>query len=280
MAATASEFVEVGDLRLHYLSAGEGDPVVLLHGWPTSSFLWRNVMPSIAVHNRAIALDLPGFGQSDKPLDASYSFRFFDRVLDGFFEALGIGEVSLAVHDLGGPVGLYWACHHWDRVRRLALLNTLVYPEASWAVAAFVMAVRTPGLRNLLTSPWGLKTALRLGVARPDGLAADAVPGIQAPFRTSAERRALAKAGCNLSPKGFREIADLLAAFEGPVQIVYGEKDRILPDIAKTMARVKRDLPQAELTSLPDCGHFLQEDRPDEVGRLLSEFFSGAVRSS
>lgn len=271
----ASQFVEFGELRLHYTSAGEGEPVVLLHGWPTSSFLWRNVVPAIASHSRAIALDLPGFGKSDKPLDATYSFRYFSRVLDGFFDALGIDGVSLAIHDLGGPVGLYWACHHRDRLRRLAVLNTLVYPEVSWAVAAFVLAVRTPGLRSLLTSPWGLAKALRLGVADPRRLADDAIPGIQAPFRTSAERRALAKAGCNLSPKGFREIAKLLPAFKGPVRIVYGEKDRILPDVAETMARVKKDLPQAEVTSLTDCGHFLQEDRPQEVGRLLSEFFAG-----
>lgn len=271
---TASEIVEVDGLRLHYLSAGEGETVVLLHGWPTSSFLWRNVLPAIAAHNRVIALDLPGFGRSDKPLEASYSFRFFSKVLDGFFEALGIESLSFAVHDLGGPVGLFWACHHRERIRRLALLNTLVYPEASWAVAAFVMAVRTPGVRDLLTSPWGLAKALRWGVADPRRLADDAVPGIREPFRTRADRRALAKAGQNLSPKGFREIARLLPELECPVRIVYGERDRYLPDVAKTMARVCRDLPQAEATALPDCGHFLQEERPDEVGRLLSEFFA------
>ena len=161
MAETTGAYLDVEGLRLHYLTAGRGEPVVLLHGWPTSSFLWRNVMPPIAESNRVIALDLPGFGRSDKPLDASYSFRFFDRVL----AALGIEATSLAVHDVGGPVGLYWACRRPGRVRRLAILNTLLYPEFSWAVVLFIAACRLPGLRSLMVSPWGLKQAMRFGVA-------------------------------------------------------------------------------------------------------------------
>ncbi len=102
----SSRSVEVDGLRLHYLESGSGEPVLLLHGWPTSSFLYRNVIGHVAQNSRAIALDLPGFGSSDKPLDASYSFRFYSRVLDGFLSALGIDKTSLVVHDLGGPVGL------------------------------------------------------------------------------------------------------------------------------------------------------------------------------
>lgn len=78
-----SHYVEAAGLRLHYRSCGEGEPVLLLHGWPTSSYLWREVIPAIAAAgSRAIALDLPGFGASDKPLDASYSFHFFMRALE------------------------------------------------------------------------------------------------------------------------------------------------------------------------------------------------------
>ncbi len=110
MASASSHEVEVEGLRLHYLEAGEGDPVLLLHGWPTSSFLWRNLIPILAEGNRVIAPDLPGFGRSDKPLDASYSFGFYNRVLDGFLSAVGVSRLhGLAVHDIGGPIGLHWA---------------------------------------------------------------------------------------------------------------------------------------------------------------------------
>jgi len=274
MAVTATgEFVEAEGLRLHYLEQGSGEPVLLLHGWPTSSFLWRNMIGTLAEHNRVIALDLPGFGRSDKPLDASYSFRFYSRVLDGFLNALQVEGTGLAVHDLGGPVGLYWASEHPERVRRLALLNTLVYPRPSWAVIAFVAACRIPGVRSWVVSPSGLKRAMRIGVADPDRLTEEAIRGVQEPFRTAEARRALLKAGTGLHPGGFEQIATWLASIEVPVRIVYGERDRILPDVAKTMRRVSSDVDAVEVTALPDCGHFLQEERPAEIARMLSEFF-------
>lgn len=266
--------LQISDLKLFYRAAGAGDPVLLLHGWPTSSFLWRNVMPSIAAGNRVIALDMPGFGQSDKPLNASYSFRYFERVLDEFLAKLGIDKIGLAVHDLGGPIGLYWASRNPARVDRLALLNTLVYPQMSWAVKAFVLACRVPGLRSVLASPFGLRTAMRIGVHDKGRLTPDLFDGVLAPFASRDARRALCKTGYGLVPKGFEDIAAWLPTFAGPVRIVYGARDRFLPDVAKTMTRVSKDLPQARVTALPDCGHFLQEDQPDEVGRLLAGFFS------
>jgi pimeloyl-ACP methyl ester carboxylesterase len=267
--------VEVEGLRLHYREAGSGRPLLLLHGWPTSSFLYRNVLPHVAAERRAIALDLPGFGRSSKPLDVRYDFDFFARVLEGFLEALGVGELGLTVHDLGGPVGLYWASQQpAGRLDRLAILNTLVYPELSWAVRAFVVAGRTPGLRALLASQWGLKTALKLGVADPSRLPDDALEGFQAPFRDRSARRALLKAGTHFTPGGLKAIADWLPTVTLPVRVIYGAKDRILPDIARTVERLSRDMPQTEVTVFDDCGHFLQEERPDDLGSLLASFFA------
>jgi haloalkane dehalogenase len=206
-SGVTSHRVEVDGLDLHYLEAGTGEPVLLLHGWPTSSFLWRNVMPRMADRCRVIALDLPGFGASAKPLDVSYSFRFHERVLEGFLDALGIASTGLAVHDLGGPVGLYWAVHHSERVSKLALLNTIVYPNPSWAVVAFVLACRLPLLRWLLASPWGLRMAMRIGVTDPARLTDEVMHGVLVPFETSAAQEALLRAGTGLNPKGFNDIA-------------------------------------------------------------------------
>ena len=147
--------VRAGDLTLAYREAGAGAPVLLLHGWPTSSFLWRNVMPPIAVANRVIALDLPGFGASEKPLGTRYGFELFERAIDDFLAALEIDEVGLAVHDLGGPIGVHWALGRPGRVTKLAVLNTLLYPELSGAVLEFVKALSSPELRDQFTGPGG-----------------------------------------------------------------------------------------------------------------------------
>jgi pimeloyl-ACP methyl ester carboxylesterase len=274
MSAITTETVQADGLHLAYRELGSGPPVLLLHGWPTSSFLWRDVMPAIARENRVLAPDLPGFGASDKPLGAPYNFELFARALDGLLEALEIDEVALAVHDLGGPIGVHWALHHPERVTKLALLNTLVYPEFSEAVFEFVRACSTPGLREQITSPGGIEAAMRLGLADEGHLTAEALAGVREPFQTEESRRALADAGIGLEPEGFAEIARRLPSLKIPVRIVYGERDEILPDIAETMARVKRDVPQAVVTALPECGHFLQEEAPEEIGELLAEFFA------
>jgi haloalkane dehalogenase len=266
--------VEANGLTLAYRDLGSGPPVLLLHGWPTSSYLWREIMPAVARENRVIALDLPGFGASDKPLGGRYDFDFFGRALDGFLESIGVDEVAIAVHDLGGPVGLHWALHRPGRVTKFALLNTLVYPEFSEAVLMFLKACTEPELREQLTSPQGLEAAMRLGLADEGRLTDEVVAAVREPFETDDARRALADAGIGLEPAGFEEIARLLPSLRVPVRIVYGEQDRILPDIDETVARIKRDVPQAEVTALPDCGHFLQEEAPAEIGELLAEFFA------
>ena len=261
-------------MELAHGELGDGPPVLLLHGWPTSSFLWRNVMPPIARSNRAIALDLPGFGGSDKPVDGSYSFAFFERAIDAFLDELDIDQTAIAGHDIGGPIALHWALTRPERVTSIALLNTLVYPEFSEAVQQFVTACSTPALAERLTSAQGLEAAMKLGVADASSVTAEVVAGVTEPFATDDDRRALAAAGIGLEPEGFEEIAERLPTLDSPLRVIYGERDRILPDIADTVARMQRDVPHAEVTSLPGCGHFLQEERPHEVGELLAEFFA------
>jgi pimeloyl-ACP methyl ester carboxylesterase len=274
MTVTTLERLQVDGLTIAYRELGSGPPVLLLHGWPTSSHLWREVMLPIAERNRVLAIDLPGFGGSDKPRGVRYGFELFERTIDGFLDALAVEEVGLAGHDLGGPIGLHWAVHRPERVTRLALLNTLVYPEFSEAVLEFVKACSTPELREQLTSPAGLEAAMKLGLADEANLTDEVLAAVREPFQTEEARRALADAGIGLEPEGFVEIARLLPSLRMPVRVIYGEQDRILPDVGETMTRVKRDLPQAEVTALP-CGHFLQEEAPDEVGALLARFFAG-----
>ncbi|MBI5107023.1 MAG: alpha/beta fold hydrolase [Solirubrobacterales bacterium] len=271
--------VRLDDRTIAYREAGSGPAVLLLHGWPTSSFLWRDVIPHLAARHRVIAPDLPGFGASDKPLDVRYGFGLFDGVLDGLLGALEVDRVALVVHDLGGPIGLHWALARPERLTHLVLLNTLVYPEFSPAVQEFVMALASPQRRGELTSPEGLTEVLRLGLAREAHLTDEVLAGVLAPLATDDDRQALARAGIGLELDRFAAIARGLPTLDVPVRVVYGERDRILPDVAETMARVARDLPQAEVTALPGVGHFLHEEAPAEVGRLLAAFLE-AYRDS
>ena len=274
MTEAASRYAEVDGLRLHYLEAGQGDPILLLHGYPTSSHLYRNILPELGKTHRAIAIDLPGYGLSDKPLDGTYDYDFFSSALSGFLDGLGIGNTHLCVHDLGGPAGLYWAVHNSGRVRRLAILNTLVFPEVHWTVTAFLLSLRTPGLRDYLVSPKGIVGTMKFGVVHKERLNRDTLTPYTAPFETRAARKALIKAGSGLGIGGLAKIAKKLPSLESPLRLIYGVNDRVLPDVAKTMQRLKELRPDAELTSLSRCGHFLQEDEPETVAELLADFFN------
>ncbi len=267
--------IEAPKLRLHALEAGQGEAVLMVHGWPTSSHLWRNIVDPVAAGGfRALALDLPGFGRSDKPAGDSYSFNYQDRAIEAALDGLGVEKVNLVVHDLGGPVGLYWAHRHPERVSRIALLNTVVYPELSWAARLFLLGVRVPLARDLAASPWGLRQAMRLGVEHKERLTPAVMAGYLDPFKESSARTALLRTASRLHVDGIRSLARWLPSFKGPLHIIYGENDRILPDVAETMARVVAESPHARKTSLPGCGHFLQEDEPEEIARLLLEWLA------
>ena len=128
--------VEVLGKRMAYVEMGEGDPIVFQHGNPTSSYLWRNIMPHVQEHGRCVALDLIGMGDSEKLDDSGpdrYTFVEHRRYFDAALEALGItGDVTLVLHDWGSALGFDWANRNRDRVKGLCYMEAIVCPVASW----------------------------------------------------------------------------------------------------------------------------------------------------
>src|SRR5690349_2035031 len=265
-------------LTIAYREAGphhEGPAVLLVHGWPTSSYLWRNVIPIVAGHRRVVALDLPGFGASDKPIDVRYTFDFFDEAIDGIVDRLGLGRVIPVGHDLGGPIALRWALNHQGRTAGLVLLNTLVYPEFSDAVRQFVADLHDPVEGERMTSPAGLAELMRSGVADPASLTDETIAAVVAPFASADARTALVKAATGLEYRVFGDLGRRLPQLGTPLRCLYGRQDRLVVDVHETMTRIQQDVPTAQVTELPACGHFLMEDDPETVGRLLAEFTAG-----
>lgn len=115
-------YVEVEGSNLAYVEAGEGNPILFLHGNPTSSYLWRNIMPYVESRGRTIALDLIGMGKSDKP-GIDYTFQDHYLRLEGFIEALDLHDITLVVHDWGSVLGLFYAAQHSDNVKAVAMMD-------------------------------------------------------------------------------------------------------------------------------------------------------------
>ena len=134
---SAADFYErrripVLDSFMAYVEVGVGAPIVLLHGNPTSSYLWRNVIPHLTGQGRCLAPDLIGMGRSGKAAGGSYRFVDHARYLDAWFEALALRDVTLVVHDWGSALGFHWARRHPERVRALAYMEAIVRP-VTWA---------------------------------------------------------------------------------------------------------------------------------------------------
>ncbi|MBT6441927.1 MAG: haloalkane dehalogenase [Alphaproteobacteria bacterium] len=123
----ASQYVDVAGEKIHYVEKGEGDPVLFLHGNPTSSYLWRNIMPYAAKTHRAIAMDLIGMGKSARP-DLAYRFSDHVTFVDGFIEAMGLKNVTLVVHDWGSGLGFHYARRHAENVRGIAFMEAIMRP--------------------------------------------------------------------------------------------------------------------------------------------------------
>ncbi len=265
-------YVEQAGLRMHYVEEGAGDPILLLHGEPTWGFLYRHMVPVLAGAGRVVVPDLFGFGRSDKPTDqAAYSYDTHYRSIERLALELDLRELTLVVHDWGGPIGLRFAVSHPDRVARLVLLNTGVgvgAPSEPWL--RFRALVREVGKDF---------TASRLvQVACVSRLDEDAIRGYDAPF-ADGEAKAGALAFPELVPTepdhpsaaAMLEVQGALSRWEKPALVLFSDSDRVFsPAHAERMAaHIPGALP-AEIVAA--AGHFLQEDKGGEVAERIARF--------
>ncbi|MBR7837352.1 haloalkane dehalogenase, partial [Actinospica durhamensis] len=179
--------ISVLDSTMHYEESGAGLPIVFLHGNPASSYLWRKVTPQLADRAKTLAPDLIGMGASGRP-EIAYGFDDHARYLEAWFDALDLRQVVLVGHDWGGALALDWAAHHPDRVRGVALLETILKPLSSAHLSAPARerfeSFRTPGLgeKLVLEENLFLKTAFTGGVLNP--LTEEEVAPYKAPYPT------------------------------------------------------------------------------------------------
>jgi haloalkane dehalogenase len=269
----ASHWLDLDGRRLHYVDEGQGNPILLLHGEPTSSFLWRKLIPQLP--GRTIAPDLIGFGRSDKPTEIGW--YSYDRHVDSIarlVDELDLTELTLVVHDWGGPIGLRVAVEHPERVARLVILNTGIGggrpPSETWL--RFRAVVRELG------------TALDIGrlveAGTAQGLDDDVRAAYDAAFPTP-ESKAGALAFPELVPTEpdhpntapMNRVREALRSWQKPTLVVWGAEDAVLPP---QYAQGFVDLiPGAEGPVLIEgAGHFLQEDRPDELAEAIRDFIS------
>ena len=266
-------YVEQDGLRMHYLDEGAGRPVLLLHGEPTWSYLYRKVIPGLTPAARAIAPDYFGFGRSDKPLRREdYTYDFHTGSIVRLVEELDLRDLTVVVQDWGGPIGLRLAVEQPDRVARLVIMNTGIGggrpPSEEWL--RFRDWMRRLGTELI---PGRL---IQLSAVQP--LSEEIEEAYSAPWPV-AESKAGVLAFPELVPispdhpdtPAHLAVREQLARWEKPALVLFSDSDPIFSP--RHAERIAAHIPGAlEAEIVEGAGHFLQEDKGEEIGARIARF--------
>jgi 2-hydroxymuconate-semialdehyde hydrolase len=264
------ELVPVGEGAMAYWRQGEGPPVLLIHGIPTSSFLWRHVVPLLAPDLSAYAVDLLGYGDSDKPEGADLSIAAQAGYLRTFMESVGWRTGTVAGHDIGGGVAQLLAVRSPEMVSKLVLLDTIAYD--SWPVPE-IERMKEPAWDEIMERidlRKGFRKSLERGMAHREMVDDDLVSEYVRPFDGVEGRRAYLRCARALQTEDLSSVADQVEALDIPTLVIWGDADQFQP--LRYGKRLTERMRRAKLLVLADAGHFTPEDNPTEVAKLIGGF--------
>ena len=271
-----SRFTRINGHRVHYIDEGKGDVLLFVHGTPSWSFDFRHQIKVLSRHYRCIALDHIGFGLSDKPSHYDYSTSQHALTLQQFIDHLQLRNITLIVHDFGGPIGLHYAVNNAQNISRLVILNTWMWSsEGEPAFEKFKKVLRSPLLpflykycnfspRFLLPASFGDKK-----------LKSSLLKQYTSPYKKISERQgplAFAKSLLN-DQEWFESIWQKRKAItEKPILLIWGMKDKFIH--SGYFDKFREAFPKAEGHKLETCGHFPQEEESPRVTAFISKFLT------
>ncbi len=278
-----SNYLEVQGSKMHYVGEGMGDPVLFLHGNPTSSYLWRNIIPYVTPLARCLAPDLIGMGKSDKP---DIDYRFIDHVkyVQGFIEKMGLRNLTLVAHDWGSALAFHYAMRHESNVKGLVFMEAIILPVPSWdmfprAGAKIFQGFRTPGVgwdmivnRNMF-----VEQILPGGIVRK--LSLEEMNHYREPFKEISSRKPVWRWPNELPIEG--EPADVVETVETynrwlqktelPKLLFYGNPGVLIE--APVLEWCKQNLKNLKTVNIGPGLHYLQEDNPHLIGSELAHWY-------
>jgi len=267
-AGAPGTFLQVNGTRVHYVEAGRGDPVVLVHGLGGSTFSFRYTIPELAQHHRVVALDLRGFGYTERPADGDYSLTAQATLVHQVMGRLGIERAAVVGHSMGGNVALRLALDYPERVSRLVLVDAATDHEFLRRSHAADLVMAAAPILSLVTLQRARfrRNAIRAVVHDPAFVTPEVVEGYFRPLRMRGQARAFA-----LLARHVRRDAPLALEQVRPRTLVlWGEHDRLVP-LARGEELARR-LPNARLEVVRSAGHLPLEEQPAICNRLLLEF--------
>jgi pimeloyl-ACP methyl ester carboxylesterase len=269
-AGAPGTFATVRGVRLHYIEAGRGPAIVLIHGWNGSTFAYRHVIPDLARQHRVIAIDLQGFGYSQRPANGDYSVTAQVELIAGLMDHLAIERADVAGHSMGGAISMSFALRYPERVSRLVLIDSASIAEMQRGKRLGRLLARVfPILALVFLHPPRMRLrALRIAVHDPAVLTPDMIEGHFRPMRMKGHLRGLAQ---QTAQRGLEAPIDP-SHITHPTLILWGEHDRVIPSAQGTLLASR--IPQSNLQLVRSAAHLPLEEQPGVCARLLVSFLA------
>ena len=271
-AAEDEPFARLGPpdapVKLFYTDQGEGPPLLLIHGFGTNIFTWRHLAPDLARDHRVIAVDLKGFGKSDKPLDERYSAADQADLLAQMIEERNLRDLTLIGHSYGGGIALLLALQDDDRVKgriaKLVLLDTIAYAQT---MPTFFKMLDMPVVSQIgvraVPSSFQVEVALKIAYFDDDKIDEEEVNAYSEPLETAEGKHAMIHSARQIVPPDLESISARYKTIELPTLILWCDHDRIVPlDVG---LKLRRTMPNSKLRIISECGHMPQEEQPEAV---------------
>jgi len=279
-----SNYTDVHGSKIHYVDEGEGDPILFLHGNPTSSYLWRNIIPYVSSQGRRIAPDLIGMGKSDKP---DIEYRFFDHVkyVEGFIDQMSLSNITLVVHDWGSALGFHYAMRHENNVKAIAFMEAILMRAPSWEMfpddfQGIFKSFRTPeiGWDLIVNKNFFVEKILPGGVIRK--LTQEEMDHYREPFRDPDSRKPVWRWPNEIPIEGEpADVAKAVGAYNEwlqrsdlPKLLFHATPGAIMP--APLVDWCRQNLRNLKTVDIGPGIHFLQEDNPHLIGSELANWCS------
>jgi len=264
--------------RMVYQQSGTGEPLLLVHGITTYSFIWRKVIPSLSRSFKVIAVDLLGCGASAMPLDQSFSLKEHARRLASLIDSLSLDRPHFVGHDLGGGIGQIVAVQHGEKIRSLTMINSVGHDF--WPVQP-ISILRTPIVRQFLMSLVDrriFRTIVSRGLYHKNLLSEELMELFWEPLKSAIGRKAFLAFAKSLDNRNLTELEKELQCLNLPVLILRGDADPYLS--AAIAEKLHRDIPNSRLQRIPTASHYLMEDEPEWTVRQIIDFIRGINESA
>ncbi len=278
-----SKYLDIKGSKIHYIDEGEGDPVLFLHGNPTSSYLWRNIIPHVQPQGRCIAPDLIGMGKSDKP-DIDYTYAEHYDYLEKFIEKLELKNITLVLHDWGSGLGFHYANTHRDNIKGIAFMEAMVkpltykgMPSASLRIAFKMM--RTPFIGWLMISVGNMFVKKLLPDLIHRKLSKEEIDYYEMPFPTIANRKPVrvwpTEVPLDGKPKRTYEIikayGEWLKETNIPKLFFYAHPGAMI--LKDTVEYINSNFSNMKTVDIGVGLHYIQEDNPHQIGEEIAKWY-------